>query len=79
MAQQGIGFEIARILGKVPGTLCILGCRNIELGIAAEKALKIDGCNVEAKLIDISNPASIEAFASKVQQIIMRSAYLPMN
>ncbi len=63
---QGIGFEIARILGKSPGTLCILGCRNVDLGANAEKLLKSDGCNVASRRLDLSDSESITAFAVQV-------------
>jgi len=63
---KGIGFEIARKLGKNPNTLCILTSRNEELGERACEELLKDGANVVNCKLDISSEASIQNFQSKM-------------
>lgn len=65
-ANKGIGFEIARILGTLPNTHCILACRNPDLGQRAAVELQGAGANVCFKRLDISDPKSIENFALMV-------------
>jgi len=67
-ANKGIGFEIARILGAQPNTHCILACRNPELGQRAAAELQRTGGDVSFKPLDISDPRSIEMFASMIKQ-----------
>ena len=62
-ANKGIGFEIARKLCEV-GFTTILACRNRELGETAVAAL---GPNAIFMPLDISNDASIEAFAASLK------------
>jgi len=58
-ANKGIGYEIARKLGAEKDTLCILGCRNTELGQAALSKLTNQGCNVAFVNIDLEDVDSI--------------------
>eukprot|EP00670_Eutreptiella_braarudii_P002828 CAMPEP_0174304606 /NCGR_PEP_ID=MMETSP0809-20121228/60892_1 /TAXON_ID=73025 ORGANISM="Eutreptiella gymnastica-like, Strain CCMP1594" /NCGR_SAMPLE_ID=MMETSP0809 /ASSEMBLY_ACC=CAM_ASM_000658 /LENGTH=268 /DNA_ID=CAMNT_0015410875 /DNA_START=33 /DNA_END=836 /DNA_ORIENTATION=- len=62
-ANKGIGYEIARGLGKAPGVLCILGCRNESLGRNAAAQLMAEGCNVVFLPLDIGDQNSIQCFA----------------
>jgi carbonyl reductase 1 len=66
-ANKGIGYEIARRLGAEKDTLCILGCRNIELGQAAISRLKDQGCNVALVEIDLKDDDSIQAAAKEIE------------
>ena len=66
-ANKGIGFEIARKLGAETDTLCILGCRNEDLGKGALDKLKKQGCNVDVVRIDLEDDASIKAAAKEIQ------------
>lgn len=62
-ANKGIGFEIARQLGK-QGVRVLLGARDPTLGEAAAATLKADGADVQSIRIDLNNPATIEAAAT---------------
>jgi len=66
-ANKGIGLEIARILGKLPDAHCIMACRNPELGQKAAADLIEDGCNVSFRPLDISDPQSIQRFATMIK------------
>ena len=65
-ANKGIGLEVSRILGKVPGVAVCLGCRDQQRGQAAAALLQSEGCNVTFCPLDINDKASIDAFASKI-------------
>lgn len=66
-ANKGIGYEIARQIGAEKDTLCILGCRNTELGQAALSKLQNQGCNVALVKIDLKDVDSIQAAAKEIQ------------
>lgn len=61
-ANKGIGFEIARQLGK-EGMTILLGARDPSLGKAATDVLKNEGIDVRYVQIDLEAAASIEAAA----------------
>lgn len=65
-ANKGIGLEISRILGKVPGVVVCLGCRDEQRGQAAVSMLKAEGCNVTFCRLDINDQTSVAAFANAV-------------
>jgi len=65
-ANKGIGLEVSRILGKVPGVVVCLGCRDEQRGQAAASMLKAEGCNVTFCRLDINDQTSIAAFANAV-------------
>lgn len=59
-ANKGIGKEISRKLGSENENLiCILACRNEELGKAAADDLKASGCHVDSVKLDLDDAASI--------------------
>jgi NAD(P)-dependent dehydrogenase (short-subunit alcohol dehydrogenase family) len=64
-ANQGIGFEIARELGKAGHTV-ILGARNPELGRKA--ATKLSEENIDARFVelDVDRETSVQAAAAKI-------------
>jgi carbonyl reductase 1 len=66
-ANKGIGLEVARILGSVPGVLCVIGCRNTQLGRQAADALKREGKNVTFAQLDITDEKSIQDFANSIK------------
>ena len=59
-SNKGIGKEITRKLGSEKDTLCILGCRNEQLGRATVDELKAEGCNVVFVKIDLDEVSTIE-------------------
>jgi NAD(P)-dependent dehydrogenase (short-subunit alcohol dehydrogenase family) len=64
-ANKGIGFEIARQLGKM-GYVVLIGARDPERGRAAAEALK--GQQIDAQFIelDVTDPAKIESAARSI-------------
>ena len=67
-ANKGIGLEVSKILGRQPGVLCIMGCRNPQLGEQAAAMLKQEGCNVTFAQLDIVDKASISHFVNVVKE-----------
>ncbi len=65
-ANKGIGKEIARQLGA-SGITVLIGARDAERGEQAASELRADGANAFAILIDITDEASIDAAASKIE------------
>lgn len=55
-----------RILGRTQGILCVMGCRNADLGKAAAAALAKEGCNVTFAQLDITDAQSISRFAQHI-------------
>lgn len=66
-ANKGIGFEIARQLGRV-GTRVLLGARDPTLGEAAAAALAAEGIDARFIHLDLGEPASIEAAAAEIER-----------
>jgi NAD(P)-dependent dehydrogenase (short-subunit alcohol dehydrogenase family) len=64
-ANKGIGFEIARQLGRA-GHLVLLGARNATLGEAATAALTSEGVDARFMHIDLGNLATIQAAAAAI-------------
>lgn len=73
-SNKGIGLEIARKLGSEKhdddsnAFLCILGCRNEEMGRAAVEELKSEGMNVALVRIDLEDVHSIESAAKHIEE-----------
>ena len=65
-ANKGIGFEIARQLGKA-GYRILLGARDATRGDAAAAKLKADGIDARAIGIDLDQPDSIAAAAEAIE------------
>lgn len=66
-ANQGIGKEIARALGKMDNFKVILTSRRKDAGEEAVSELKTDGSNVEYAPLDITSMDSITAFANLIK------------
>jgi NAD(P)-dependent dehydrogenase (short-subunit alcohol dehydrogenase family) len=64
-ANKGIGFEIARQIGKT-GARMLLGARDATLGAAAAATLKAEGIDISFIHIDLGKPATIAAAASRI-------------
>jgi NAD(P)-dependent dehydrogenase (short-subunit alcohol dehydrogenase family) len=64
-ANKGIGFEVARRLGKA-GLIVLLGARNPGLGQAATATLKAEALDARYIEINVVRPATIEMAASQV-------------
>ena len=58
-ANQGIGKEIARELGKIPDHVVVLACRNEQAGMAAVQELQAEGCNCCFSRLDLKDWDSI--------------------
>ncbi|HET9870271.1 MAG TPA: SDR family NAD(P)-dependent oxidoreductase, partial [bacterium] len=56
-ANRGIGFEVARQLGKA-GMTVILGSRDREKGAEAHSVLDKEGLRVRSQLLDLLNPGT---------------------
>jgi NAD(P)-dependent dehydrogenase (short-subunit alcohol dehydrogenase family) len=65
-ANRGIGFETAKQLGQ-QGIKILLGARNEEKGIEAERKLKTEGLDVEFVLLDVDDLRSHEAAAKYIE------------
>src|SRR5262245_1372382 len=65
-ANEGIGFEIARQLGKADHRV-LLGARDATLGEAAATTLKGEGIDVRFINIDLSKPATIQVAATIIE------------
>eukprot|EP00752_Nemacystus_decipiens_P012218 g10832.t1 len=68
-SNKGIGLAIAKKLAQAPGHRCVLTSRNPALGQKAADELKAEGLDsVTYKQLDIGDPASVERFASEMEQ-----------
>lgn len=65
-ANKGIGFEIARQVGR-SGTRVLLGARNPALGQAATATLQGEEIDAHFLYIDFSKPATIQAAAASIE------------
>jgi NAD(P)-dependent dehydrogenase (short-subunit alcohol dehydrogenase family) len=66
-ANKGIGFEIARGLGRA-GVHVYLGARDEQRGRAAENTLRADGLNVTWIALDVTDPASIDRARAEIER-----------
>lgn len=67
-ANTGIGLEAAKHFARLKPARLIIGCRSEGRGRAAvEKIAKATGYAAEIQLIDLSNFASVQAFAARLQ------------
>jgi len=77
-ANKGIGFEVARQLGKA-GYTVVMGARNVKLGqeaVAKLRAEQLDVCEVE---LDLGRPETIEAAAAMIGTEFQRLDVLVNN
>ena len=65
-ANKGIGFEVARQLGK-QGITVLLAARNPELGRAAADKLKAEGLDAHFLHLDVTHPDTITKAAEKIR------------
>jgi NAD(P)-dependent dehydrogenase (short-subunit alcohol dehydrogenase family) len=66
-ANRGIGLEVVRQLAG-DGFTAILGARDPDRGAAAAERLGSEGLDVEARQIDVSDPASVAAFGAALER-----------
>ena len=66
-ANKGIGFEVARQIGKAGWTV-LAAARNEELGTKAAATLQAEGLDVRFIHLDVSSPESARAAAATVQK-----------
>src|SRR5258708_5304122 len=64
-ANKGIGFEIARRIGKT-GARVLLGARDRARGEAAAATLKAEGIDITFIPLDLGKPATIQAAAAAI-------------
>ncbi|KAF8393785.1 hypothetical protein HHK36_019983 [Tetracentron sinense] len=62
-ANKGIGFALVKRLAEL-GLTVILTCRDVSRGHKAVQSLRAQGFHVDFFLLDVSDPASINTFAS---------------
>src|ERR1700688_3852959 len=65
-ANKGIGYELARQLGK-EGVTVLIAARNTELGGVAAEKLKADGTDAYFIELDVTKPETIAKAAEKVR------------
>jgi NAD(P)-dependent dehydrogenase (short-subunit alcohol dehydrogenase family) len=66
-ANQGIGFEIARQLGKL-GIVVFACARDRQKGLAAVDSLQREGIKAHSLLLDVTDQRTIDAAASEVDR-----------
>jgi NAD(P)-dependent dehydrogenase (short-subunit alcohol dehydrogenase family) len=77
-ANKGIGFEIARQLALKKITV-LMGARDEDKGIDAQKRLCDQGCDVHFVNIDVTNAMSIEAAVGRIKDEFQRLDILVNN
>lgn len=77
-ANKGIGFQIARELGKA-GMIVLVGARNAELGNQAVKKLQQEGTDASFVPLDLANQATIDAAAATIKSEFGRLDVLVNN
>src|ERR1700722_15994951 len=65
-ANKGIGYELARELGK-EGVTVLVGARNAELGEAATQKLKAGGADAHFIELDVTKPETIAKAAETIR------------
>jgi NAD(P)-dependent dehydrogenase (short-subunit alcohol dehydrogenase family) len=64
-ANRGIGLEVVRQLAQ-DGFTAILGARDLDRGEAAAGALRDEGLDVQARRLDVSDPAGVAEFGEQL-------------
>jgi NAD(P)-dependent dehydrogenase (short-subunit alcohol dehydrogenase family) len=77
-ANKGIGFEVARQLGR-GGCTVLLGARNVALGKAAEAKLKSEGLDARFVELDLVRTETIEAASALITREFGRLDILVNN
>ena len=65
-ANKGIGYEVARQLGR-EGITVLIGARNPQLGEAAAAKLKVDGADAHFIELDVTRPETIAKAAERIR------------
>ena len=66
-ANKGIGHEIARQLGRDHGMTVLVGARDETRGREAAEKLAAAGIDAHAVRLDVTDPASVEAAAQRIE------------
>ena len=66
-ANRGIGLEVVRQLAG-DGFTAILGARDLDRGSSAAEPLRAEGLEVEARQLDVSDPASVAELGSALER-----------
>src|SRR6266851_8321891 len=66
-ANKGIGFEIARKLGK-QGITVLIGARDLDRGVPAANTLKKEGIDAHPVQLDVTDAKTIAAARQFVEQ-----------
>ena len=66
-ANKGIGFEVARQVGKA-GVTVLIGARNAEMGEAAAKKLKAEGVDARFIALEVTKQDSIAKAAKEIEK-----------
>jgi len=77
-ANRGIGYEIAHLLAA-KGIIVIIGTRDPQRGLAAQKRLRSQGLEVHAVRVDVTDPASIQAAVTRIMDTHRRLDILVNN
>ena len=77
-ANKGIGFEVARQVGKA-GCTVLVGARNVELGREAAAKLKAEGVDARFIAIDVVKHETIERAADEIARDFGRLDILVNN
>jgi NAD(P)-dependent dehydrogenase (short-subunit alcohol dehydrogenase family) len=67
-ANKGIGFEIARQLGKDHGMTVLVGARDEARGREAAEKLRALGLDARAIHLDVTDPTSVEAAGWRIER-----------
>ncbi len=65
-ANKGIGYEVARQLGRDGGMTVLLGCRDEARGQEAADKLKAEGLDAHAIRLDVADLPSVQEAAAKI-------------
>jgi len=77
-AHKGIGFEVARQLGKA-GCTVVIGSRDLSRGYEAAEKLKAENIDARAVELDSSQRETIEGAAAKIGSDLQRLDILVNN
>ncbi len=67
-ANKGIGYEVARQLGQDHGMTVLVGARDPARGREAAGKLAALGIDARAVLLDVTDPANVEAVAGQIER-----------
>ena len=66
-ANKGIGYEIARQLGRDHGMTVLVGARDEGRGREAAEKLRAEGIDARAVPLDVTDPADVAAVARRIE------------